>query len=144
MSGRNHKTPEQLEKFRRAIVSGKTKGDALRAAGYAETSARVSGSTINQSTPLQMAYSEALRELASRPVPEPMIRAGLIRNKLVENIVTGKDRAPQSLKLAMQDRELNMLTPDSQIGIIMLGELPKAIDVPDLPELPELPESATE
>jgi hypothetical protein len=55
----------------------------------------------------------------------------LIRGKLLENALTGTDKAVQSLKLLGQDKRVNMFTPESQSGIIVLqvsSPKPEAIE----------------
>ena len=41
----------------------------------------------------------------------------VMRGAIFSNIAEGKDRATSSIRLGMQDRRVNMLTPESQVGI---------------------------
>jgi hypothetical protein len=53
----------------------------------------------------------------------------LIRTLMIVNVVQGKDKAVQSMKLLGQDEEVNIFTPDTAVGIfqhansVRFGEL---------------------
>ena len=63
------------------------------------------------------------RELGkSLPVPE---QAALVRGALIHNIQEGEDKGIQSIKALGSTRELCMFTPEVQMGVVILGDLPK-------------------
>jgi hypothetical protein len=67
----------------------------------------------------------------------PEVRAGLVRLRLIENVLTGDDRAVQSCKLLGQDRALGLWEPDTVVGIqVTLNSTPYPPSDP-LPVLPE-------
>src|SRR5690349_13884095 len=120
------KTPEQIKKFKQAIKEGQKIGPALIAAGYSPAQAKKGKAVIERSHGLQVAYQQALADITSMPVPTPEIRAKIARNRLVQNVVNGEDKAVNSTKLLMQDKEVDILRPDSISGMIVI-ECPKSI-----------------
>ena len=58
----------------------------------------------------------------SLPVPE---QAALVRGALIHNIQEGEDKGIQSIKALGSTRELCMFTPEVQMGVVILGDLPK-------------------
>jgi hypothetical protein len=55
----------------------------------------------------------------------------MVNARLRQNIIAGEDKGVQSAKLLGSRRDLNMFTPDSNVGIIIM-EMPK-----NLPPLPD-------
>jgi len=105
--------------------------------GFSEKSAKQGMARIRRSKPLLLAYAQEVERLKNQPVPPAEVRAQIVRAKLLQNVAEGRDIAVQSLKLLAQDREVDMLRPDSATGIIIIGEPPKA--VASLPPLPPEP-----
>ncbi len=46
----------------------------------------------------------------------------ITRGRLVHNVLAGKDKAVNSAKLLGSDRRVNMFTPDTQVGIVVLSQ----------------------
>lgn len=55
-------------------------------------------------------------------------RKNLVRGRLIENAVKGKDGGAQCAKILRTDKELSMFVPDLQAGLVVIGELPSTYD----------------
>lgn len=125
------------------LTGGKSAKDALLAAGFGEGTAKHGMGTFRNSPALQKALSAAITSLPPSALPSAQQRATLVRFKLLENILEGRDKAVVSLKLAGQDRELNLWAAENQVGIVviqpsarsenMLSQLDDSKDVIDVP-----------
>jgi len=60
-------------------------------------------------------------------LPGPNERQGIVRWRLMKNVLEGKDKAVQSCKLAGMDREIDMFTPENRTGIIIVTP-PASVD----------------
>jgi hypothetical protein len=101
--------------------------------GFSEKSARQGMARIKRSKPLALAYAQEVERLKAQPVPAPAVRAQIVRAKLLQNVAESRDSAVQSLKLLAQDKEVDILRPDSMAGIFVL-EFPR--NLPDLGTIP--------
>jgi hypothetical protein len=54
--------------------------------------------------------------------------AALVHGRLIDNITKGTDKAAQSAKILGTSRDLNMWTPDMQMGLVILTMPQRAID----------------
>jgi len=55
----------------------------------------------------------------------------LVRGRLAQNVISGKDGGSHSAKLLGSDRRVNMFTPDQQLGVIVLNAPQSLIDHKD-------------
>src|SRR5215472_14527730 len=55
----------------------------------------------------------------------------LVRSRLAQNVIAGKDGGSHSAKLLGSDRRVNMFTPDVQAGLIILNAPQSLIDRKD-------------
>jgi hypothetical protein len=122
------------------LVEGKSITRAMADNGFSEKSAKQGMARIRRSKPLALAYGQEVERLKNQPVPPAAIRAQIVRAKLLQNVAENRDNAVQSLKLLAQDREVDMLRPESAAGVIVIGELPKGLAhlMADLPALPAI------
>jgi hypothetical protein len=58
----------------------------------------------------------------------------IARGALLSNVAEGKDRAHASIKLLGQDKRVNMFTPDSVAGVVII----QAVPLPDLSDCPTI------
>lgn len=120
---RNQNTTEHRRKaaiIAEALVRGHSGHSALKKAGYSEASASKGLSRTFRETPnlAEAVESELKRWIpAIRALPIAELRAGLARTRLVMNVLEGKDKAVQSIKLLGQDREVNMWEPEVRVGM---------------------------
>ncbi len=115
------------------LVEGKSITRAMADNGFSEKSARQGMARIKRSKPLALAWVQEVERLKAQPVPAPAVRAQIVRAKLLQNVAENRDNAVQSLKLLAQDKEVDLLRPDSMAGIFIL-ECPRSI--PDLDTIP--------
>ncbi len=118
---------------REILAEGKPIIRAMADNGFSAKSARQGMARIKRSKPLALAYAQEVERLKSQPVPAPAVRAQIVRAKLLQNVADNRDNAVQSLKLLAQDKEVDMLRPDSMAGIFIL-ECPR--NLPDLDTIP--------
>lgn len=121
------------KRFAEAMVRGATIEEAALRAGYSQSVAKRGKAGISKACleAHQAAVKKEVQKLAQ--IGEGVTaqqQENLVRGKLVQNVVEGKDEAPQSLKMLGQDRRVNMFTPESATGIVII-EAPK-----NLPPLP--------
>lgn len=84
--------------------------------------------------------------LGSQITPEE--HENIARGAYFANIAAGKDQATQSIRLAMQDKRVSMLTQESATGVIVINAAPiPSFDsipghsvTPTVTPIPELPE----
>ena len=74
------------------------------------------------------AMSSRYEPLLPNYPPERGSRADFVRWKLLINAAQGKDRAVQSLKLLGSDKRCAMWQPDSALGVIIVGEMPRELE----------------
>lgn len=107
--------------FADAVTSGATLHDAMIQAGYSEESARAGRAKLSGTCLKEWAKAlmdkVVLGQEVSKQVDTEQLRH-LVRGKIIENVVEGRDKAPQSLKLAAQLKETSMLGPDTVAGVI--------------------------
>jgi hypothetical protein len=119
------KTKAQHKKLAELLSQGDIPvSQALLAAGYTETQAKKGMAAVPDAV-LKMLPKKAKR-LMNLGKADKQSRTDLIRGRLMDNVLTGKDGGAMSAKILGQDRELNLWQPDSMTGLIVL-EAPKAL-----------------
>ena len=114
------RTPEQVAAFRKIAEGGGTIRAAALAAGYSK--ATVSQGRRELPVELQTILNGVRKHIELGKTLNPLERASYIRGRALAAAEAGTDRGAQMLKLLAQDREVNMLVADTQIGVIVLGE----------------------
>lgn len=130
---RGRKSPEQIQAVAKRLAEGATVKDALLAGGYSENVAKMGRKALSDRVWNQLVvdgkkYGDFAREF------KPEERADLVRGKLLENAIRGKDVACNSLKLIGQDKDVGMFQSDTQVGVIVL-QVPQSITNSTLPVL---------
>lgn len=120
---------QRNEKVARSLADGATPQEALLKAGYSPKSAiqgkwKLPQGAIEKLAELKGKDFAAAVELGRRVKPEEMRLAVL--GGLARGVADRDDKGVQMLKLAGNLKELQMFTPESQIGVIVLGA-PQAI-----------------
>ncbi len=119
---------EAHRKVARALVQdGKSFSDALAAGGFSPKQARKGTKLLKARPVLARAITEEWKKLEKKHGPainNPKLRERAVLTRLMENVLTGRDRAVGSCKLIGQDRRLNMWQPDSVNGIVVLQAPP--------------------
>jgi hypothetical protein len=128
--GKNHrarKTPEQYRKAADLLGQGVPVGKALTEAGWSAKQAAKGYSKIPAGVlKLLPAKQKELIALGKSTTPDDMKHAVL--GRAIENVMHGKDGGVQSAKLLGSYRDLNMWTPDTQMGLIVLTAPQSVID----------------
>jgi hypothetical protein len=127
-------TERHRQVAREILIEGKPITRAMADNGFSAKSARQGMARIRRSKPLALAYAQEVERLKNQPVPPAAVRAQIVRAKLLQNVAENRDNAVQSLKLLAQDKEVDMLRPDSMSGIFIL-EFPRGIA--DLDTIPK-------
>jgi len=110
----------KAEVIARAVIHGHSDHSALKKAGYSERTSRKGLASTFRNTPN---LAEAVKKELERWIPAVQVlpvaeaRASLARTRLVMNVLEGKDKAVQSIKLLGQDREVNMWEPEVRVGM---------------------------
>ena len=129
---------KDLEAFKRNYRRTGLISQAARAAGYCEDVAR--GGERHLPKVLKQYVQKRKRRLEKLLAIAKEIDAAaqedIVRGALINNVVEGKDKAVNSLKLLGQDKRVSMFTPENQTGVIV-------IQAPALPPLPKLTLPAT-
>jgi hypothetical protein len=120
MGLRCKRTPEQMQAFSEVLKRGGTLTEAKLAAGYSRSVA-LRGLDQMPKEMLALYRKGPLQRLAELGKEyKPAERADMVRGAMLDNLITGKDKAVASAKLLAQDREVNLLVPESQMGVIVL------------------------
>ena len=109
------KPTKQQRKAARMLAHGASFMDALTAAGYSRAQARKGLARVKSSKGLMVAVRE---EMTQYP---PELRADLVRLRLLDNLISGRDVATRSARLLGADKEVAMwqeARQDQQVLII--------------------------
>jgi hypothetical protein len=128
--GKNHrarKTPEQYQKAADLIGAGEPISKALTEAGWSQKTANKGVAAIPEGVmKLLPKNQQALIALGKSTEPEDVRH--LVSGRLIQNVTQGKDKGSLSAKILGGRRDLNMWTPDMQLGVIILQTPQSAID----------------
>lgn len=118
------KTPEQREKLARLISEqvskGKLKiGEALISAGYSRAQAAKGWDSVPDAVK-RMLPQKAMKLIKLGNV-DPKTQEKIVRGRLVENTLKGKDGGSMSAKILGSDKRLNMWQPEIQQGVVILN-----------------------
>lgn len=129
---RRGRTKEQVDAFCDALEAGQPIYTAMIRAGFSPHVAargragvpkrlrRYLPATVSQAIGDQLReYVEAGQRLTAAE------RADYVRGRALAMATAGTDRGAQALKLIGQDRAVNLFVPDTQVGVIVLGESKK-------------------
>ena len=134
-----------FKKIGEALAAGSTKGDALIAGGYSNTTAKrgVKGLSEERQALIDVEYTKALKKnarhlIAASQEHDTEALRHLARGRLIENTIAGKDDGIQSAKTIANLDETGMIKPQIQQGVIIIqaAKLPSFEDCPRLPEGP--------
>jgi len=115
---------KRARKVAKLIVrQGKTAPEAMRAAGYSDAQASKGYPELLKRKAIRTALQKEVEKFAAETsgVPGAQERAAMIRWRLTKNILTGKDAAVASCKLAGMDRELNLYQSEVQNNMILVN-----------------------
>lgn len=97
---------------------GQTLKRALTEAGYSQYSSNQGWAAVpNKVVRLLAKKGMRLRELGNI---DAETQEQLVRGRLVYNVIKGSDKGVMSAKALGSERRVNMFTPDSQTGVIIL------------------------
>ena len=120
------KSAKQHKKLAALLADGTQVGEALLAAGYAQNTADKGWAAVPDAVMAQL--PKKAHKLVALGKTDKEIRKHLIRGRLTENILSGKDGGAMSAKILGSDSEINMWTPDFQTGVIVLHAPQYALD----------------
>ncbi|HSZ00308.1 MAG TPA: hypothetical protein VK788_12475 [Terriglobales bacterium] len=110
---------KQYPDMAKKLAKGIRPRDVLIEAGYSETQARKGWSAVPDGVKLLLpAKGKRLMNLGS---VDPQTRRKLVRGRLVDNVIKGKDGGSMSAKILGSDSELNMWMPEMNQGLIILN-----------------------
>lgn len=125
MGSEHRKSKEQHVQAAKAIAAGIPISTALKEAGWSENTANQGRKAIEQSKPLREALQAELRgkfkhfmDLGSSV--SAVEQENIARGRLLQNAIEGTDAGVQSSKLLWQDKRVNQLVPENQVGVIMI------------------------
>jgi len=131
---------KDLDKMARIAAKG-TIRDALLAGGYSSQTAARGLAALPQGE--REKFKQARHEYALKKLGKfedlgknvtPEQQEHVVRGALLENVVTGKDRATASLKMLGTDKRIQMFTPESAQGILVIN----AVAIPSFDNIPGL------
>jgi hypothetical protein len=128
--GKDHrakKTPAQYKKLANLLGQNMPVSEAMVKAGWSEQQAAKGWKKVPQGV-IKMLPKSALRLInLGKTTPADDMRA-LVHGRLIDNCTKGSDKGAQSAKILGSSRDLNMWTPDTQMGVIVLAAPQWAID----------------
>jgi hypothetical protein len=124
---RAKKTPEQYAKLANLLGDGVPVNKAMAQAGWSETQAAKGWQKVPKGVIKMLPKSaKRLMELGKQTPAEDM--RALVHGRLIDNVTKGTDKAAQSAKILGTSRDLNMWTPDMQMGLVILTAPQAMID----------------
>jgi len=123
------KTPDQHKKLAQLLSDNVPVGEALVQAGWSERQAKKGMAAVPDK--VLAVLPKKMKRLINLGKMDKERRKDLIRGRLVDNIVQGKDGGAQSAKILGSDQELNLWTPDQQLGVIVLNAPQRLLDNKD-------------
>jgi hypothetical protein len=114
------KTPQQHKKLASLLAEGAPVGEALREAGWSERQSAKGWEAVPNAVLAQLP-KKAQRLASLGKNTDKDMRKHIIRGRLLENAIKGKDGGALSAKILGSESELNMWTPDTQVGMIVLN-----------------------
>lgn len=125
-------TTDKIKAFKKAIESGSSMHDAMVSElGLAESVARKGKAGLSKRVLSELA-KDGMKFVEIGKALSAQDQEHFVRGRLYTNALQGKDAGVNSLKLLGQDKRVNMFTPDSVAGIVVI-EAPKSI--PAIPTL---------
>ena len=112
------KTPAQHKKLARLLAEDVPVGAALVEAGWSELQAKKGWGAVPDR--VIAALPKKMQRLVELGKTAKETRRDLIRGRLTDNVLKGKDGGSMSAKILGADSELNMWTPENMQGVIIL------------------------
>ena len=104
-----------------AVDTGQPIHGVMIAHGYSEKQARKGWSNVPQKAIKLMSSSARGKRLRSLGTINPQDQEKLVRGRLVENCIEGKDSGSMSAKILGSEKSLSMWQPDIQSGIVFIN-----------------------
>ena len=125
------KKPSQRRKLANLLsgpVADKTMtiGQALLDCGYTELQARKGISSVPDA--VWRLLPRNAQKIAKLGRVSPEMQQDLVRGRLVENTIRGKDSGSMSAKILGSDKRVNMWTPEQRNNVLIL-QAPNHVDV---------------
>src|ERR1700680_3291557 len=110
---------QQYPEMAKKLAKGIRPRDVLLEAGYSERQASKGWAAVPDGVKsLLPAKGKRLINLGS---VDPQMRRKLVRGRLIDNVIKGKDGGAMSAKILGSDSELNMWVPELNQGLIILN-----------------------
>ena len=110
---------KQYPEMAKKLAKGIRPRDVLLEAGYSERQASKGWAAVPDGVKsLLPAKGKRLINLGS---VDPQMRRKLVRGRLIDNVIKGKDGGAMSAKILGSDSELNMWVPELNQGLIILN-----------------------
>lgn len=116
---RKGKTSAQHRKLAKLLANETPVCEALAEAGYAPNQAKKGWTAVPDAVLALMPQKG--KELTALGKIDKDTRKHLVRGRLITNCIEGKDGGAMSAKILGSESELNMWTPDTQVGVIVLN-----------------------
>jgi len=117
---------ERHQRVANALKAGKPIRHAMLEGGYSDNQAKLGRSGLPKGVLNQLASDgERFRSLGRQFRPED--RADIVRGKLVENVLLGKDSATKSLELLGKDTAVGIFKSDSNVVAVQIN-LPASLE----------------
>jgi hypothetical protein len=113
------KTPQQHKKLASLLAQEVPVGEALREAGWSERQSMKGWQAVPDRVVAQLP-KKAKQLVALGKNTDKDTRKHIIRGRLLQNAIQGKDGGAMSAKILGSDTELNLWTPEFQQGLIVL------------------------
>jgi hypothetical protein len=112
------KTPAQHKKLASLLAQDIPVGEALRSAGWSARQSAKGWDAVPDKVMVKL--PKKAKHLMALGKTDKESRKNLVRGRLVDNIVKGKDGGAMSAKILGSDNDLNMWQPEFQQGLIIL------------------------
>ena len=113
------KTKAQHRKLGSLLANDVPVGQALREAGWSERQSAKGWEAVPDCVLVKL--PKKAHKLIALGKTDKETRRNLVRGRLLENTISGKDGGAMSAKILGSDSELNLWTPEYQQGVIVLN-----------------------
>lgn len=120
------KTPAQHKKLASLLAQDVPVGEALREAGWTDRQAMKGWSAVPDRVIINL--PKKAQRLMALGKTDKESRKNLVRGRLVDNVVKGKDGGAMSARILGSDTELSMWQTEMQMGVVILQTPQAAID----------------
>ena len=122
------------------VAAGMGRTEALKAAGYSDSSAESMGNALTKAPGFRVALFDQVKQIADRPMVTPVDQERFVRHQLFDGALANEGMTKaRYLELLGKDKRVGMFQPDVIVGVqVNMADMPDHDDPRLLEPLPEV------